>query len=92
MKLERVVYAKNPTKKWRAIFSDGSHTEFGSANMDDYTITKDKEQRDRYRKRHLKDLDTEDPTRAGFLAYFILWGNSTDMGRNIATYKRKFNL
>ena len=92
MKLERVVYAKNPAKKWRAEFSDGSHTEFGSANMDDYTLTKDKEQRDRYRKRHLKDLDTEDPTRAGFLSYWILWGNSTNMGRNIATYKRKFNL
>jgi hypothetical protein len=92
MKLERVVYAKNPAKKWRAEFSDGTHTEFGSANMDDYTLTKDKEQRDRYRKRHLKDLDTEDPTRAGFLSYFILWGNSTDMARNIATYKRKFNL
>jgi len=92
MKLERVVHAKNPAKKWRAEFSDGSHTEFGSANMDDYTLTKDKEQRDRYRKRHLKDLDTEDPTRAGFLSFWILWGNSTNMARNIATYKRKFNL
>lgn len=92
MKLERVVYAKNPAKKWRAEFSDGTHTEFGQANAPDYTISKDKAQRDRYRKRHAKDLMTEDPTRAGFLSMFILWGNSTDMGRNIATYKRQFNL
>ena len=96
MKLERVVYAKNPAKKWRAEFTDGTHTEFGSAGMNDFTLSKgtaeDKAMRDRYRKRHLKDLDTEDPTRAGFLSFWILWGNSTDMGRNIATYKRKFNL
>ena len=92
MKLLRLVEAKNPAKKWRAEFSDGSHTEFGSAGMDDYTITKDKAQRDRYRARHKVDLDTDDPKRAGFLSYWILWGNSTDMGRNIATYKRMFNL
>jgi hypothetical protein len=92
VKLIRLVEAKNPAKKWRAEFSDGSHTEFGSAGMDDYTITKDKEQRDRYRSRHAKDLLTEDPTRAGFLSMFILWGDSTDIGRNLATFKRKFKL
>jgi hypothetical protein len=92
MKLLRLVEAKNPAKKWRAEFSDGSHTEFGSAGMDDYTITKDKAQRDRYRSRHAKDLLTEDPTRAGFLSRYILWGDSTDIGRNLATYKRMFKL
>jgi hypothetical protein len=92
MKLLRLVEAKNPAKKWRAEFSDGSHTEFGSAGMDDYTITKDKAQRDRYRSRHAKDLLTEDPTRAGYLAYHILWGDSTSLARNIATYKRIFNM
>ena len=96
MKLERVVYAKNPAKKWRAEFSDGSHTEFGSAGMNDFTLSKgtaeDKAMRDRYRKRHLKDMDTNDPTAPGYLAMFLLWGNSTSMARNIATYKRKFNL
>ena len=33
------------TKKWRAVFSDGTHTDFGAAGMDDYTKTHDKEQR-----------------------------------------------
>jgi hypothetical protein len=92
MKLLRLVEAKNPNKKWRAIFSDGSHTEFGQAGAPDYTISKDKEQRDRYRSRHAKDLLTEDPTRAGFLSMFILWGDSTDIGRNVASFKRKFDL
>ncbi len=37
-------------------------THFGAAGMDDYTLTKDKEQRKRYRERHKKDLSTKDPT------------------------------
>lgn len=92
MKLLRIVEARNPKKKWRAEFSDGKGVEFGSAGMGDYTITKDKAQRDRYRTRHKVDLLTDDPRRAGFLSYYILWGESTDMGRNIATYKRMFDL
>jgi len=92
MKLLRIVEARNPKKKWRAEFSDGKGVEFGQANAPDYTITKDKAQRDRYRARHKVDLLTDDPRRAGFLSYYILWGESTDMGRNIATYKRMFDL
>ena len=65
---------------------------FGSRGADDYTITKDKEQRERYLARHKKDLDTKDPTRAGFLSYYILWGDSTNIHKNIAEFKKKFNL
>ena len=65
---------------------------FGAAGMDDYTITHDREQRDRYRTRHAKDLRTGDPTRAGFLSYYLLWGDSTSLPVNIANYKKKYNL
>jgi hypothetical protein len=91
-KLVRVVESPQTGKKFRAEFDTGKHTDFGSAGMDDYTITKDKEQRDRYRTRHRKDLDTNDPTRAGYLSYYILWGDSTSMPRNIADYRRRFNM
>jgi hypothetical protein len=64
-------------------------THFGAAGMDDYTLTKDKEQRSRYRSRHKKDLKG-DPTRAGYLSYYILWGNSTSKRANIAAFKRRF--
>jgi len=67
-------------------------THFGSAGMDDYTLTKDKEQRKRYRTRHQKDLQTKDYTRAGYLSYYILWGNSTSRKENISAYKKRFNL
>ena len=92
MKLLRVVRSTNPNKKWDAIFDDGTRTPFGASGMDDYTITHDKEQRDRYRKRHEKDLTTNDPTAAGYLAMNILWGDSTSMNENIRQYKRKYNL
>ena len=58
--------------------------------MDDYTITNDKEQRDRYRARHKKDLETKDPKRAGYLSYYILWGDSTSREENIRKYKMRF--
>ena len=67
-------------------------THFGASGMDDYTITKNKEQRARYRQRHKKDLQTKDPTRAGFLSYYILWGESTSRQENIKNYKKRFNL
>tara|TARA_A100001391_G_scaffold203934_1_gene197733 strand:- start:606 stop:908 length:303 start_codon:yes stop_codon:yes gene_type:complete len=65
-------------------------TPFGAAGMDDYTITKDKAQRKRYRDRHKKDLASKDPTKAGYLSYYILWGNSTSRAENIKNYKSRF--
>jgi hypothetical protein len=96
MKLLRVEKSPKPEKKWRAFFQLDSgrekHTDFGSAGMDDYTLTKSKEQRDRYRSRHQKDLQTNDPTRAGFLSFYLLWGPYTSLQSNLAAYRQKFNL
>jgi len=83
-------------KKLVAVFTkDNGRTKktyFGQAGADDYTKTKDKAQRSRYRQRHKKDLSTGDYTRAGYLAYHILWGESTSLRENISKYKSKFNL
>ncbi len=96
VKLISIKESDKPDKKLMATFqmSEGrtKTTHFGSKGMDDYTITKDKEQRDRYRQRHKKDLDTKDPTRAGYLSMYILWGDSTSRQENIKTFKKKFNL
>ena len=103
MKLEKVVKSDAKSKKWTAIFcmcegkskccdNDKKKVNFGSAGMDDYTITKDKEQRERYRKRHQKDLRTNDPMRPGYLSYYLLWGDSTSLKENIKDYKKRFNL
>ena len=83
-------------KKLKAVFTydDGKTktTHFGAKGMSDYTIHKDKERRARYRKRHKKDLNTGDYTRAGYLSYYILWGDSTSRKVNIKDYKRRFKL
>jgi hypothetical protein len=89
--------SKNKDKKYSAIFYDDNDkkiktTNFGSAGMNDYTLTGDKEARKRYRERHAKDLDTKDYKRAGYLSYYILWGDSTSLQQNIKDYKKKFNL
>jgi len=96
MKLLKVVPSDKPGKKYMAVFmkDNGKQktTHFGAKGMDDYTITKNKEQRTRYRKRHQKDLKTNDPTRAGYLSYYILWGDSTSIRENIRSYKKRFRL
>ena len=95
MKLLRVEPLYGDIKKYRAVFEENGRTrstKFGAAGMDDYTLTHDKAQREQYRTRHQKNLKTGDPTMAGYLSYYILWGDSTSVGVNIAAYKRRFNL
>ena len=102
MKLEKVVKSDAKGKKYTAIFcmckgksccaeGDKKKVHFGAAGMDDFTITKDEEQRERYRKRHQKDLKTNDPMRAGYLSYYLLWNKPT-LKESIKDYKKKFNL
>tara|TARA_R110000764_G_scaffold39419_5_gene88023 strand:+ start:5006 stop:5305 length:300 start_codon:yes stop_codon:yes gene_type:complete len=99
MKLIKVVKSTNSKKKYDALFKDKDGKEkkisFGAAGYGDYTITKDKEQRERYRKRHAKDLLTEKNKKglgAGALSFGILWGDSTSLKKNISDYKKKYNL
>ena len=100
MKLLKIIRSDKPLKKWTAIFlkDNGKEkkTHFGFDNvkdkLNDYTLHKSKERRERYRIRHKKDLKTNDPTRAGYLSYYLLWGDSTSLRTNIKSYKKRFNL
>tara|TARA_R110000803_G_scaffold210807_1_gene283842 strand:- start:1253 stop:1543 length:291 start_codon:yes stop_codon:yes gene_type:complete len=96
MKLIKLVKLKTGLKKYQAIFKkpDGKEkkTSFGASGYTDYTLSGDKKKRDAYRKRHVKDLKTKDPTRAGYLSFYILWGDSTSIQTNLKAYKKRFNL
>jgi hypothetical protein len=93
MKLEFIKKSTRKDKKYVAKFSDPDKTvHFGAKGMDDYTITKDKEQRERYRARHKKDLETKDPSRPGYLSYYLLWGDSTSLNENIKNFKKRYSL
>ena len=80
-------------------------TSFGASGMRDFTLMsnpkskfyiKEKEKREtirnNYLKRHKKDLKTNDPTRAGYLSYYLLWGESKSIRENLKNYKKRFNL
>ena len=95
-KLRRIEASPRTGKKWRAIFYDPEtqkekHTDFGATGYDDFTTSGDKEQRERYRTRHAKDLKSGDPTKAGFLSYYILWNKPTLTG-GVRDYKSRFNM
>ena len=82
-------------KKYVAIFTRENgrvkKTYFGQAGAPDYTITKSKTRRKLYRDRHRKDLQTGNAERAGYLSYYLLWGESTSLRENIRNYKKRFN-
>jgi len=96
IKLIKIIKSDKPKKKFVAFFKMPNGREkktyFGAAGMNDFTLTGDKEARERYRKRHKRDLNTGDPTRAGFLSYYILWGDSTSIKKNVENYRKIFKL
>ena len=87
-------------KRYRAIFRihKGGDiikiTDFGVKNfkIGTYIDHGDKISRRNYRVRHKGDLDTKDFKRAGYLSYFLLWGEHSDLNKNIKDYKKKYNL
>jgi hypothetical protein len=90
--------AKN--KRFRAIFmKDGRKitTNFGQKKDDgSFPITfldgATEEKRELYLKRHKKDLETKDPTRAGFLSFYVIWGKSRSVEKNLKKYLKDFNI
>lgn len=83
-------------KKLTAIFTydDGKVkvVHFGAEGYEDYTTSKDKEQRSRYLIRHKKNENWNVPDTAGSLSKHILWGPTTSRQENIRLFKKKFNL
>jgi len=73
IELINIAESTRKDKKYMVEFNDGTVTHFGARNASDYTLHFDKERRNRYINRHLKDLKTNDPKRAGYLSMFILW-------------------
>jgi len=69
----------NESKRFRAYFSDGTITKFGQTNPKKGTFLdhQNKELKKNYIKRHLKDLETNDYKRAGYLSLFLLWNKPT---------------
>ena len=107
MKLLKVVRSNNKSKKYTAVFLvDGRERRisFGATNYRDYTLLNDKTSKfylpnksdrdvvkDSYKRRHRKDLETNDPMRPGYLSYYLLWNKKT-LASAIKYYKKRFKL
>ena len=80
----------NENKRYVALFEGGKTTKFGQTNpkKETYIDHNDKELKKNYIKRHLKDLKTNDYTRAGYLSMFLLWNKET-LKKSIKDYNRR---
>lgn len=81
-------------KKFTAIFMRNGRLKrvnFGASGYFDYTSHHDKARRERYRQRHIRD-NLSNPLSPGALSWYILWGNSTSLRKNLSDYIKKFSL
>ena len=80
----------NESKRFKAYFKDGTITRFGQTNPKTGTFLdhQDKDLKNNYIKRHLKDLETNDYTKPGFLSIFIAW-NKTTLRESIKDFNRR---
>jgi hypothetical protein len=91
MKLLKITPSENKNKRYSAYFKkdDGKIkvVSFGSPDHDNFTIHGNEQRKQAYIKRHKKDLQTNDPTRAGYLSYYLLW-NKKSLKEAIKDYKQ----
>lgn len=99
--LKSIKKSDRTNKKYKATFTihkDGKKKEkttyFGYPSPtdpnNDYTRHKDKNRRNRYIWRHMKDTRTGDPTRAGYLSLYVLW-NKPSLKASITDYKKRLS-
>jgi hypothetical protein len=95
MKLVHIRSSTKPTKKLMAVFDINGKKKtvhFGQKGADDYTITKNVNQRDHYLMRHRNHEDWNKPDTAGALSRWILWGPTISLEYNIDAFKSRFHL
>ena len=89
-KLRLIKLSRSPIngKKYRAVFSDGSHTDFGAKGYSDYTKHRDTKRRSRYIHRHARNENWRNMKSAGALSRYILWNKPTLRG-SVKDYRRR---
>ena len=75
-------------KRYRVYLDDGSYYDFGLKEGNTYIDHHDKQKREAYKKRHLgneteKHLIEHLIPSPSLYAYYLLWGPSTDIMKNI---------
>lgn len=81
----------NPKKKYRAIFENGKHIDFGARGYSDYTIHKDRLRMRRYLHRHSGMGENWSPSgkyTPGYWSRWLLW-NKPSIQSAIASVSRR---
>ena len=90
-KLVTVTRSPLKSKKFTAVWSDGTKTHFGATGYEDYTQHANPYRRSAYRQRHRSD-NIYDPKSPGALSWWLLWGQSTDLKTNIREFREYFKV
>ena len=69
----------NPKKKFRVIFPNNTHVDFGASGYQDFTQHNDPKRKELYLSRHAKreDWTLEGVHTPGFLSRWLLWNKPT---------------
>ena len=97
---DTIVYFRKSTdasKKYMVTIYDKTNrpktVHFGAAGYEDYTIHKDEERMDRYKKRHKTNekWGKSGIKTAGFWSRLVLW-NKTSISASLTDVKKRFNI
>ena len=72
--------------------SNMTSTHFGAKNSKTYLDHGDDKKREDYIKRHKVNENFNNPTSAGALSRFLLWGDYKTLKQNILAFKKRFNI
>jgi hypothetical protein len=87
-----IIQSDRKDKRYTAIFDNGKQVHFGLKGGQTYIDHMDKLKRENYLKRHIKRENWQDPYTAGALSKWILWGDSSNINKNLIDFKKRFNL
>lgn len=96
MKLVSITRSDREGKKYKALFTTDTGRSktihFGASGYQDYTQHHDAVRRKAYIDRHRSREDWSVPDTAGSLSAHLLWGTSTSMRTNLASFRSKFGV
>ena len=88
--LLQIIDSSRKGKRFVAVFSNGKKIHFGLKGGSTYVDNHDKKKRQNYIARHQVREDFNNPYTAGSLSRWILWGEHTDINKNIVDFKNRF--
>ena len=87
----RLIKSPKPLKKWRVVFEDGAHVDFGQKGYSDFTKHKDPSRMKLYLQRHGRMGETwsrKGLKTAGFWSRWLLWSEPTIQGAKSLIHKK----